>query len=44
VVAAGKKEGRRQPARKGLTQGGGGSRVKVAQQSGGADAEGALEA
>ncbi len=39
VVAAGKWAGRRQPARKGLTQGGGGSRVKGREAIGEADAE-----
>jgi hypothetical protein len=44
VVAAGKEEGRRQPARRALTQGGGGSRVKGREAIGEADAEGALDA
>jgi hypothetical protein len=36
-------QGRRQPARKGLNQGGGGSRVKGREAIGEADAEGALD-
>jgi hypothetical protein len=46
-VVAADIQGRRQPARKGLTQGGGGSRVKGDGRQaviGEADAEGALEA